>query len=353
MLWVASVGVVVGCSGAKPVDPAPADVAVVPTAPGAPVAAAPTVPVATAADPAKPETKWIGNIPFDVFYDQPLTIASDATPIGGGPPSVSPTPGDVAMTKPNDPATPTEATPAAAPAASGKPDWAKVIPVELAIEVVKIARSDINANIQTVPKYNAGMEAIRTNAALIGMMSIIVAEHSEKANWQAKAKFVRDLTYAIQGKATEKGSAGHKATQELFEQVTTILDGGPPANKEAADSVPYVEVADRAEMMKIIEKTVNDLKSNIGDPKRMKDQADPVTRQLSMLAALGTMMLDASYEHADNPEYIGYSNAFIDGAKASLESVKTDRFDGFTSGLSKMNTACGDCHPKFKEGDGG
>ena len=45
-----------------------------------------------AVDPAHPETKWIGTIPFDVFYDQPLQVASDATPVNGGLAIVSPKP---------------------------------------------------------------------------------------------------------------------------------------------------------------------------------------------------------------------------------------------------------------------
>ena len=34
-------------------------------------------PTQTAAvDPQRPETKWIGTIPYDVYYDDPLTVAS-------------------------------------------------------------------------------------------------------------------------------------------------------------------------------------------------------------------------------------------------------------------------------------
>ena len=247
-----------------------------------------------------------------------------------------------------------EAAPAADPAATGgKPDWAKVIPLELALEAVKVARTEVNANLQGIPKYNTGMDSIRLNSALIGMLAIVVAEHPEAANWKAKAKYVRDLCYEIQTKATEKGSGPFKATQELFEKITTILDGGKPPENESKDVVPYVEVADRGDMMKIIDKTMNDLKANIGDPKRMKEQASEVTRQLSVLHTMGVLMSDASYDAADNPEYQGYNKSFIEGAASGVEAVKTDSFDGFQGALNKMNKSCGDCHPKFRGGDGG
>ena len=117
--------------------------------------------------------------------------------------------------------------------------------------------------------------------------------------------------------------------------------------------MPYVEVADRADMMKIIDKTVNDLKANIGDPKRRKDRSGEVTRQLSVLHAMGVLMSDASYDAADNPEYIGFTKDFMDGASQGVEAVKSDNFDGFQGALNKMNKSCGDCHPKFRGGDGG
>ncbi len=363
LLWVGSIAAVVGCSGKAPpaVDPAPASpTTVVPATGATPVVAAPvgTTPVvapppavANTVDPTKPETKWIGTIPYDVFYDQPLVVANDATAVNGGGSEKPSTPAgpDVEMVKPTDPATaPGEVPPATA---GGKTDWAKVMPLDLALEAVKVARTDVNANLQGIAKYNAGIDSIKMNAALIGMLAMIVAEHPEAANWKDKAKFIRDLCYQIQTKATGKGGGPFKETQEVFELITGILDGGKPPEMESADTVPYVEVADRADMMKIIDKSVNDLKSNIGDAKRMKERAPEVTRQLAVLQALGVMMGDLSYDQADNPEYQGFTKNFIDGAAAGVEAVKSDKFDDFQGALSKMNTSCGDCHPKFRGGD--
>lgn len=360
VLWVGSIAAVVGCSGKTPPVETPAAVPGTVAAPAAgttPVAAAPvgTTPaaapqpaMANTVDPSKPETKWIGTIPYDVFYDQPVVVANDATPIGGGPTMPSPAPG-TPIVKNTDPVTTPAETPAAA--AGAKTDWAKVMPLETALEAVKVARTEVNANLQGIPKYNAGMDSIKMNSALIGMLAVIVSEHPEAANWKDKAKFIRDLCLKVQGTATEKGSGPFKATQELFEQITGILDGGKPPATESKDSVPYVEAADRADMMKIINKSMDDLKSNIGDAKRMKDQAGEVTRQLSVLHALGVMMGDLSYDQADNPEYQGFTKNFIDGAAAGVEAVKADKFDDFQGALSKMNTSCGDCHPKFRGGD--
>jgi hypothetical protein len=129
LLWVGSIAAVVGCSGKTPPAEAPAAVpgAVSAPATGAtPVVATPTVTtpavapqpaVANTVDPSKPETKWIGTIPYDVFYDQPLLVANDATAVNGGGPEKPATPAgpDVAMDKPTEGGTtPAEVPPAAA-----------------------------------------------------------------------------------------------------------------------------------------------------------------------------------------------------------------------------------------------
>ena len=367
LVWVGSIGVIVGCSGKTP----PPDAAAIPPVAATPAAgttpaaatvtpaagavtnagAVPTPAAPQAVDAAHLETKWIGTIPYDVFYDQPLTVASDATLLNGGTPT-TPSPEIVKTTPAEGPSGESASTTPAA-SSGGKTDWAKVIPLEVALEAVKVARTEINANLVSTQKYNAGMETIQLNAALMGMLAVIVSEHPEAANWKDKAKYIRDLNYEILGKATEKGGGPWKATQELFEQITGMLDGGKPPEKPADDFKPYVETADRADMMKYIDKTMNDLKANIGDPKRMKEQAEPANRQLAVMAALGAMMLDVSYEHADNPEYVGFTKAFIEGAQAGVEAVKAEKFEDFQGALNKMNTSCGDCHPKFRGGDGG
>ena len=363
VLAIGSGSVVVGCSGKSettaPVAQPPVSTA--PAAGGAPSAPAPVAATAKPAiDPAHPETKWIGTIPYDVFYDQPLVVASDTTPVSGAAPAPAQASTSAPATTASSPSEP--ADPAVTPAPSkgstpavesGRNDWGKIIPLDLALEAVKVARTEMNASLQTVPKYNAGLITIQQNAALMGMLAIVIAEHPEAANWKAKAKYVRDLCSEIQGKATEKGGAAKQATSDLFEQITTILDGGSPPEKESQDSVPYVEVADRSEMMKIIDKTMNHLKSNIGDAKRMKEQANEVTRDLSVLRALGVMMSDPSYDAADNPEYQTYTKAFIDGAALGVEAVKTDKFDEFQTALNRLNTSCNDCHPKFRSQDSG
>ena len=360
VLTIGSVSVVAGCSGqpepaASPVTQQSASPVAAPatTPAGSPSTGTPATPPV---DTAHPETKWIGKVPYDVFFDQPLVVASDQSPVSGASQLEAATKSPAQATL-STPAPTAESSPPSSgttpEAGGGHADWGKVIPLDLALEAVKVARTEMNASLQTVPKYNAGLVTIQQNAALMGMLAIVIAEHPEAANWKAKAKYVRDLCYEIQGKATEKGGAAKQATSDLFEQITTILDGGSPPEKESKDVVPYVEVADRAEMMKIIDKTMTHLKSNIGDAKRMKEQANEVTRDLSVLRALGVMMGDTSYDAADNPEYQTFTKAFIDGAAFGVEAVKTDKFEEFQTALNRLNTSCNDCHPKFRSQDSG
>ncbi len=106
-------------------------------------------------------------------------------------------------------------------------------------------------------------------------------------------------------------------------------------------------------MMKIIDKAMNDFEGQHRDPKRMKDQADAVNRQFAVMAALGTMMLDSTYEYADNPDTPATRTTSSTGQGGHRGRVKADKFDEFQGALNKMNNSCNECHPKFRGQDNG
>src|SRR5690606_31521416 len=117
------------------------------------------------------ETKWIGTIPYDVFYDQPLVIAANSSPTGTVPALPSANAMAAATTSPSAspamPATPAGSTPAA-PAASpatnapkgAAANWAEVIPMPVLVEEIKLLRTQLTGNLQTVATYNKSFKSI-------------------------------------------------------------------------------------------------------------------------------------------------------------------------------------------------
>lgn len=329
--------------------PAPAAVAAAPVEPA---------PAAPQVDPNKKETKWIGEIPYDVFYDQPLTIAADTSRVGGTVPAslTSTTPAGNAgseaasMTKPPG----AGETPSAAPAASSSAvAWQQIIPMPVLVEVVKEIRTRLTGNLQTVATYNKSAAAISTDGTILAAMAAIAAKHPEELNWKANAKYVRDLGYDIYSNAGPSGRDPWMKSKEPFDQAVVVIDGGNPPARDSADDVPLAEAVYASEMMKQIEVLFNSLKANINTDARLKEDPAKIDREMRLMAALGTIMTDHSYDNAVEKKYQDYFKTFIDGALEGAAATKAQDFAGFQAALNKIQTTCSECHQQFRGADTG
>ncbi len=342
-LCLAAVLLAAGCQKS---DPAP--VAAPAAAPAAPVAAAPA---ASPVDPAHPETKWIGNIPYDVFFDQPLTVAADSTvvasvastaaagsPAAGSPTATAPTPEPA----PSSP-------PATATAAAGNIDWNQLTPMPAIVDEVKQIRVRLEKNLLKVGDFNKSTAIITQDGALLAAIAAVVAEHPGDVNWKDKAGFIRDLGYQISVKAEGTGSKPFNATKTPFEDVKRLLDGESPTGT-AKDDVPLAEVADRAALMARLNATYESVKSNVNTAARLKEEKEKVLRDLAIMNLMMTVMGDHSYDQADDPRYATYVQAMITDQQAALEAATGENFDAYSAALGRINNTCNECHMIFRTG---
>lgn len=310
-----------------------------------------TMSEAAQVDPNRKETKWIGKIPYDVFYDQPLTVAADSTVIGEAVPTSPGTP--VEATPAMSPGTPTETSSAATGTATATVNWAEILPMPILLEELKTIRTRLTTNLQTVATYNKSAEAIALDGSIVAALGAITTVHPEADTWKDRGKLIRDLGFAIYSSSGEVGRTAYQSTEEPFLKLQTAMDGGAVDGLAAEEFVPFSDVAYVSEMMKRIETTFNNLKSNINTEARMKESPELVLRDLHMLTALGTLMGTESYDNADVKLYQTYVSAFVGGARKSLESVKTENYEGFREGLNEIQTTCAECHQHYRGSDTG
>ncbi len=351
-----------GCGGQPAATPTSPEQAVTTseTKPSATVTPAPaptTAPTESVKNTGGKETKWIGTIPYDVFYDQPLTIASDSTVIGT-PVAVPPA---NTMAANNAPATSTAATPAPASmapmaeptannatSAAGTVDWKAIIPMPILLEESKILRTRLTGNLQTVATFNKSAKEISLDASILGALATVAQRHPEQAPWKANAHYVRDLTQEIVGNAEGTGRAPYTKCKEPFEKITVIMDGGKPPEMESMENVPFAEAVDVADMMKWLEPSFNGLKANFNTVARLKEDPATVERELRILLMLGTMMSDTSYSSAEEENYQKLMKRFLDGANEALQAAKAGDLEVYQSALNKVQTTCAECHQEYR-----
>ncbi|QDT35226.1 hypothetical protein [Thalassoglobus polymorphus] len=304
-------------------------------------------------DPDRKETKWIGDIPYDVFYDQPLTVAANSTAIGGTAPASVVDPGTSPQgmaPKENSPAPETGGSPSAA----GKADWAAVLPMPILIEELKTIRTRLTGNLQTVATYNRSAEAIALDGSMISAMGAITTVHPDAEAWKERGKFIRDLGYEIYSNSGESGRTAFKSVEDPFFKLQTAMDGGNvDLGDDVEEVVPFADVVYVSDMMQRIEITFSNLKANINTEARMKEDLPGVERELRILAALGTMMGTESYDNADAKQYQDFIAKFVGGAMNGAEAVKAEDYESFRAGLDQIQVTCAECHQQYRGSESG
>jgi hypothetical protein len=327
-----------------------------PTGPTAAAPAAETTPVVNTS--AKdPRTNWIGNVPYDVFFDRPLDVYRDSTAVGGAPTESEPMPESMPPETVASNGTTAETSPMPEPASdaaageAGEPDWAGLAPIELLNEEVKELRTRLTANLQTVATYNGNTEAIVTDGNILASIAAVIERHPGELNWKEKAGHVRGLAYDMYLSAGNSGRGPFENTKAPFEQLTTILDGGP-ADGEAEEAA-LSDVGDRAEIMKRIDEGFGWLRADINTESRLKEDKERVIREASVLATLARIIGDPNYEDATADTYKMFLQQFIDGCQGMVAAANAENFAQYESARNMVDGTCTPCHQEHRSNDSG
>jgi cytochrome c556 len=288
--------------------------------------------------------KWLGDVPYDVFFDHPLDVAAE------GAPSKKPDrPATVAANPP--PTGRPEKIPATAEkrAATGKNDWSRLVDIDVLDAEVKRIRNDLAAQLQSVGKYNTHYQEIAVSGATLATVAQIVAEHSGSLSWKSNAPLVRDLGAKIHDSAHATGATALHATKASYEQVVDVLDGNVPAGVPAAQPQrDFSEVAKRDAIMKRMDHSFQWLKKSGPAQQILKKQSANALHEASLLAALGRVITVGHYDSADDPKYKAHADDLSNSAAAIAAAVKSEDATAFTDAVSRVQKRCDACHADYR-----
>lgn len=336
-----------GCGGTAPPPVADAKPAPAP-------AAAPSAPAAATRDPAdstpppkvEPANggrKFVGDIPYDVFFDDPLQVVADSTKVAAGP------------TAP-DMKSPTEPAPAAAAptATGGKHDWAALLTGDDIQDEIKTVRNHLNSSLQNLGTYNAGVKEIAVDGAVIAGLARILSETPDEATWKKNAPLVEEYGRQIWDAASGANSLGRESyekVQAANERLVASLSGNVPADAGTppADRT-FHEIAHRKGLMKRIERASEYLRANINTDGKLKSEQEKILHEAALIAAFGTACALPGYESADEEDYQTFAKDLVGGAQEVHGAAKDQTYEKFQSGLNRLLKACNDCHAGYATG---
>ena len=286
--------------------------------------------------------KWIGDIPYDVFFDDPLAVVSDSS-------KVAPAPGATQPVKPAE--TPSSPTPTTTTTAGGAADWQTFIPMEQLQEETKRIRNHLTGALQSQGTYNGNYQELQADGAMIAAVAGIVSQHSEDVSWKPNSRFVRDFGLELTESSKALGKADYTKSQAAADKIIAVLDGNLPADAgDPAPARPFGETANRWGLMKRIEKANEWLRSEINTESKFKSEIEKVQKEATWIAVLGTVVTDPSYDYADEEDYKAFAKKLIDGANEAAAAAKDQSYPKFTEGINKVQKVCSECHTSYGNG---
>ena len=294
--------------------------------------------------------EYLGNVPLDVFFNQPYTVVQDATPVGdAGTPMVASTGGGMSGgggEAPSVEAAPVTVEPETAASDTG---WADLLPIETLLEEINSSRNFMKESLQTVGSYNSSMLMIPPKAAAVAALATIAMEHPDEVTWKVDAAYIRDLAKQMNESVLQRGKKDQSRLLRLFENMSDTLNRSKPAGlpePPAADS--YADVADMGLLMTRMESAEKRMKNEAGSETAFGTQKDVIKHEAAILGTLGIVLTKPGYGYEDDAEFKGYAQRIADAAKSIRAAAEVNDFAAYEQSLTNVTTACNDCHLAFR-----
>lgn len=310
-----------------------------------------------ATKPSVPNRKMVGDIPLDVFFDDPISVAKQAGEIS------SPTSTQAAAT--GTPA-PAEGTPKApvgpmppAEKVTAKPEataegWNALVSVEDLQDEVKKIRLRLQDNLSSVTKFNShyAKEIVWDGAGLAALAEIALA-HPDKVSWKTHAGQIRDAAKEMIGKSKALGPKAFEATKKEFEKIDGLLSGNPPPGlPPAAEGVAFSDVAPRKHLMQCIQEGYESLRANYQAANSLEKKSEEAAHTASIVAAYSKVIGTDGYNSTDEDDYKTFLKALLEANLTMAKAAREKDFDAFTKANGPIPKICSDCHLIYK-GNGG
>jgi hypothetical protein len=308
--------------------------------------------------------KWFGNVPMDAFFDEPYTVAGDATPLGGtasavvaantsDPEKTTETSASSQVSAAEGADMKTEAT-APEPGASSAPtasddSWGSLISKAILEDEVKSIRNFMNENLQSVGTFNSSMLMIPPKAAALGALAGVAAQHPEAVSWKDDAKYVRDLARQMNESTLQRGAKDQKRLQGLFEALSDTLNRSKPAGlKEPPASTSFADVSEMRLLMMRMEEAEKRMKTESGTEATMASKKDMIAHEASMMAVMARIVTLPGYGYEDDKEFKGYGEEVVNASGKIRMAAESNDFAAYEGALTKIATTCQKCHSKYK-----
>ena len=290
--------------------------------------------------------RFIGRVPYDVFFDHPLAVASNEQPVVGMQVATTNSTPSRERTTPTDTTVPVSTPPMVAfPSDNG---WPSVLPATALESEVKTIRNFLNQKLQSVGNYNSAVTMIPVKSATIALLAGIAVEHSADVSWKEDAPYIRDLAASMNDSVLQRGPKDQRRLLGLFENLADTLNRSRPSGLAEPD--PETTLSDVAAMKLVMvrmDEAEQRLRTEVNESS-FASSKEIVLHEASILSGLMQAMTTESYGYADDPEFKGMAQKITDSGQQMRDAADGGNFADFELSLSRIAGSCQACHREYK-----
>ena len=287
--------------------------------------------------------KWIGDIPYDVFFDDPIAIYNNKQQV--------PTNGTGAEPKAvaNSTPKPDSGSPEPAKKAVAGANWKEIIDKEALDSEIKSIRSRLTQNLQTVGKFYSNYQGIPADSSTLAALAGIAIAHPDAVSWKQNAKYVRDLAGSMTKDDLKRDKTSYNAVKAPFEKIVDILNGSPPADlPDSPDTADFADVAAMGDLMKRLDRAERWFKGNARSEDGFKENGDKAVHEANIIAAIAKVISTGDYGYSDDEDFLGHANPMRESSRKMISAVKEQNFPAYEKGLSRVSQSCTQCHTEYR-----
>jgi hypothetical protein len=315
-----------------------------------------TEPKSSAAKAETDERPTIGGVPLDVYFDNPLQVASDQRSIGGAPvAAVDSKTSDPAMAPGTAPTVEPEPKPKP-PAASGggRINWTALITQEDLEGEIQSIRNDLNSRLTNFGAYKRATLEIPVFASTLAFLAEIARRHDGDIKWKDKAHFIRKLGISMSDVASSS-TAGVKNSydevNEAFLKISEILNNNEPAElPEAEVEADFGDFVAMGNLMQRLKRGEQWLLTNTGSEDNFNEKSALAKRETSIFMLISESFATEGFGYNEYEDFVGWTHEMRDAAADMNKAVDTKNFNEYDTLRSKISQKCTQCHGVYRNG---
>ncbi|HUY89936.1 MAG TPA: hypothetical protein VMV10_14465 [Pirellulales bacterium] len=241
----------------------------------------------------------------------------------------------------------------ALPQASGGFAWSKLISASTLEDAVKAQAAPLAEQTKTPSQFNGGgnLEA-RNHFTVLALLYSIIADYDADVRWKKDAPSLRSMFGRAAANCKTTGANSFRVAQARTGDLAELIRGGKIEFQKDESDFKWAEVVNRPPLMARMGKEGYSakLKTMTSDKGEFSKNRDDLLKEAQLIAAIGHVMQDASYEFADDESYLGFAKELETQAQEIVEGVKTDDLPRAQTAAGLINKACSACHEGYRSG---